>query len=45
MEEQLMSMDPARHNYKQKRQQWRHRTHAIILPRPVVLIYGQHDVP
>jgi hypothetical protein len=25
-DEQLMPMDPARHNYKQKRQQWRHRT-------------------
>ena len=23
-DEQLMPMDPARHNYKQKRQQWRH---------------------
>jgi hypothetical protein len=41
-DEQLMPMDPARHNYKQKRQQWRHRTHASILPRPVVRIYGQH---
>jgi hypothetical protein len=28
-DEQLMPMDPARHNYKQKRQQWRHRTHAM----------------
>jgi len=43
-DEQLMPMDPARHNYKQKRQQWRHRTHASILPRPVVRIYGQHSV-
>jgi hypothetical protein len=41
-DEQLVPMDPARHNYKQKRQQWRHRTHASILPRPVVRIYGQH---
>ena len=23
-DEQLMPMDPARHNYQQKRQQWRH---------------------
>jgi hypothetical protein len=33
-DEQLMPMDPARHNYKQKRQQWRHRTHANSLSRP-----------
>jgi hypothetical protein len=39
-DEQLMPMDPARHNHKQKRQQRRHRTHANILPRRVVRIYG-----
>jgi hypothetical protein len=43
-DEQLVPMDPARHNYKQKRQQWRHRTHASILPRPVVRIYGQRGM-
>ena len=44
-DEQLMPMDPAGHHHQQKRQQRRRRTHANILPRPVVRIYGvRHEV-
>jgi hypothetical protein len=41
-DEQLMAMNPARHHHQQKRQQRRHRSHANILPRRLVQIYGQH---